>query len=206
MPTTELDALTGVPARYRQVLTDDLHLASCRDLVLTERSVIQQAIRAAKKRATLEQIAEWQDDARRYHPTTSDNDPHPWDTTASFAVSFLQRHREDQSLERRIEVEHVDLFEDRFALVPRSGRGRTGGGGEDNRVIAGERGRGVRHRRLSRRAAGPAYLGRSDGRNRRHTGVDALVVLGARHGRARQGGTRQGRAVLTSRRGPCRFR
>src|SRR6185312_16161000 len=64
---------------------------------------------------------------------------------------------------------HVDLPHDRSTLV--HGDGARG---------AGEGGRGVRHRRLSRRTARLAHLGRCDGGDRRPRGVAALARLGVR--------------------------
>ena len=49
---------------------------------------------------------------------------------------------------------------------------------KQHRRAAGEGRRRLRHRRLSRCAAGPAHLGRRDGRDRRHRGAAALARLG----------------------------
>jgi hypothetical protein len=106
--STELEAL-AIPARYRLVLTDQMQLSTHRDLILADREAIRQAIQAARKKPpTLEEIAVWQDEARRHRPVPPDN-PDPWDTSASFVVCFQQRPRPDQSWERRIEVEHTEV-------------------------------------------------------------------------------------------------
>ncbi len=60
-----------------------------------------------------------------------------------------------------------------------------------HRRAAGEGGRRLRHRRLSRRAAGPAHLGRRDGRDRRHRGAAALARLGVRRSRGRDARRKQ---------------
>ncbi len=80
-------------------------------------------------------------------------------------------------------VLHIDLPEDRRPLVHRIACRRPGQGGEATGVAAGKARRGLRHRRLSRRAAGSAHLGRRHRGNRRHPGAAALAGLGRRPGR-----------------------
>ncbi len=64
-------------------------------------------------------------------------------------------------------VVHLDLPEADRAVVRRAAARRTVGGRQARRGAAGGRRRGLRHRRPPRRAAGPAHLGRRDGRDRR---------------------------------------
>ena len=78
-------------------------------------------------------------------------------------------------------VEHVDLPEDRFALVSGPERRRTRKSGETDRHAAGTGTHCLRHRFVPRRPAWPAHLGRRDGRDQRYRGPDALVSVGARY-------------------------
>ena len=111
MTATELDAIGTIATKYRQVLTDQLHLATCRDLVLAERPAIVAAIRAAKKRPvpSLEDVAGWQDEARHLHATAQTTRTEQWDRSATFVVCFQERRRPDQAWDRQIEVEHTEL-------------------------------------------------------------------------------------------------
>ena len=81
-------------------------------------------------------------------------------------------------------VLHVDLPEDRRAVVHRAGGSGPGTGGEADGGAAGEGRRRLRHRVLSRCAARPAHLGRRDGRDRGYRGAAALARLGARRSAA----------------------
>ena len=73
----------------------------------------------------------------------------------------------------------------KFTDAPDQGRrGFRQGGGQAAR----SRGRRLRHRRLPRRAAGPADLVRRHGRDRRRRGADALARLGLRRPRSQRCG------------------
>ena len=111
MTATELDAIGTIATKYRQVLTDQLHLTTCRDLVLAERPTIVAAIRAAKKRPapSLEDVARWQDEARRHHATAQSTRAEQWERHATFVVCFQERRSADQTWDRQIEVEHTEL-------------------------------------------------------------------------------------------------
>ena len=65
---------------------------------------------------------------------------------------------------RQHPFQHFGLHQDDRSLV-RAWRRRQGRRRQEDREPAGEGRRGARHRRLSRRAAGPAHLVRRDGRN-----------------------------------------
>ena len=111
MTATELDAIGTIAAKYRQVLTDQLHLTTCHDLLLAERPAIVAAIRAAKKRPvpSLEDVAGWQDEARRHHATAQSTRAEQWERHATFVVCFQERRRADQTWDRQIEVEQTEL-------------------------------------------------------------------------------------------------
>ena len=111
MTATEIDAIDAIAAKYRHVLIDQLHLTTARDLVLAERPAIVAAIRAAKKRPvpTLEDVARWQDEARRLHATVQSTRAEHWERHATFVVCFQERRRADQTWDRQIEVEHTEL-------------------------------------------------------------------------------------------------
>ena len=114
MTATELDAIGTIAAKYRQVLTDQLHIITCRDLVLAERPAIVAAIRAAKKRPvpSLEDVAGWQDEARNHHTAVKTTAAEQWDRSATFVVCFQERRRSDHTWDRQIEVEHTELDSD----------------------------------------------------------------------------------------------
>ena len=75
-------------------------------------------------------------------------------------------------------VLHVDLPEDRRALVHGTAGGGQAQGGEADGGAAGEGRCRLRHRRVSRRAARPAHLGRGHGRDRGYRGAAAVAGLG----------------------------
>jgi len=114
MAANELDAIKMAPS-YRKVLVEQLHVTTWRDLVLTERSMIIDAIKTAKvaRRPSLEQVAAWQDDARRHLGERPEQkarpEPDPWDQKASFIVCFQERRRPDLGWERRVEVTQAEV-------------------------------------------------------------------------------------------------
>ena len=111
---------------------------------------------------------------------------------------------------------HVDLHQDSRSLVPGPGAGRTDGCGEKDRVSARGRGRGLRHRHVSRGPSRHPSVGRSDRRDLRPRTALPLagLGLGAGSGLASAGGCRRGAAarraprcqVCTKRTAPERWR
>ena len=87
-------------------------------------------------------------------------------------------------------LEHQRLPEGGRSGGRRAARRRPGRVRQGARELAREGEGRLRHRRLSRRAAGLAHLVRRDGRDRRRRGADAMarLRLRCREGQARQGG------------------
>ena len=79
-------------------------------------------------------------------------------------------------------VVHVDLPEDRGAVVRRAGRPAQAEAAKQIAALLEKEGVAYDIARLSRRAAGPAHLGRRDGGDRRYRGAAAVAGLGARRG------------------------
>ena len=119
MPTADLVAIASIAPKYRNVLTNRLHLTTCRDLVLARRQEISDAMRAARTRPlpSLEQIAVWQDEARLQMMTLLDPLT-PWEDAASFIVCFRQRHLASGGWERQIEVARAEVESEQGAASP----------------------------------------------------------------------------------------
>ena len=81
-------------------------------------------------------------------------------------------------------LQHLGLHHDHRSLVRGPVRRRQGRSRQEDRLAAGQGRRGAGHRRLSRRAAGPAHLVRRHGREGRSRGPDALARLGLVAGQA----------------------
>ena len=98
---------------YRRVLVEHLGVTTCRDLILAERRVISDAMHAARlaRKPSLEQIAVWQDDARRQLNDRSKAaaGDELWNQTASFIVCFQERDLGDRGWERRVEVVQAEV-------------------------------------------------------------------------------------------------
>lgn len=115
MAENQLDDIKKMAPSYRKVLIEQLHLTTWLDLVLSDRQVIVEAMQTAKvkRRPSLEQVAAWQDEARRHLTSRSDQDSNPneepWDQKASFVVCFQERRKLDQGWERRIEVAQTEV-------------------------------------------------------------------------------------------------
>jgi hypothetical protein len=112
MAATGLDAIKMAQS-YRRVLVEHLGMTTCRDLVLAERHVISDAMQAARlaRKPSLEQIAVWQDDARRQlnDRATSAASDELWNQAASFIVCFQERDLGDRGWERRVEILQAEV-------------------------------------------------------------------------------------------------
>jgi hypothetical protein len=105
----ELNAIKVAPS-YKKVLIEQMRMTTCRELVLAERHVIIEAMKQAKvpRKPTLEQVAVWQDEARRYRPEQLATGE-PWVRKADFVVSFQERSDPDRGWERRVEVAQAEV-------------------------------------------------------------------------------------------------
>ena len=95
-------------------------------------------------------------------------------------------------------LQHLGLPQGRRPCGRQAFRRRAGGVRQGHRRGAGEGGRRLRHRRLSRRAVRLAHLVRLDGRARRRRGAHPLARLGLRQeqGRAAPGGVAVSLTIL----------
>ena len=108
MAADELSSIPDIQDKHRRVLARELKITTFRALARADRRDIHRAMRNLRPRATLEQIARWQDHARSRlsEPVTDQSDWHP---AASFAVVFAQRQAKDGEWEHRIEVERTEV-------------------------------------------------------------------------------------------------
>jgi hypothetical protein len=104
----DLNSIPDLQDKHRRVLAEELKITTCRALVHADRRDIHRAMRNLRPRPTLEQIAQWQDDARS-RLSEAAMDPADWHTAASFAVVFAQRQADGGSWERRLEVERTEV-------------------------------------------------------------------------------------------------
>ena len=113
--TDDLSSIPGMRDRHRQVLAEELHVTTVHGLVLADRHAIIAALKKAKMRRpllpTLEEIAEWQDHARRLRAEGM-TDSSDWDRFATFVVSFEERGR-GRGRERQLVVEQTELEPER---------------------------------------------------------------------------------------------
>ena len=109
MAVDDLAGIPGLQDKHRKTLSEVLQVTTARGMVLTERQLILSAMRQRRvnPRPTLEEIADWQDHARRRlrEPTAS---PSEWDRAATFVVSFEHRLLSGDQ-ERRLAVEQAEL-------------------------------------------------------------------------------------------------
>jgi hypothetical protein len=113
--TDDLSSIPGMRDRHRQVLAEQLHVTTVYGLVLADRHAIIAALKRSKMRRpllpTLEEIAEWQDHARRFRAGDM-TDGSDWDRFATFVVSFEERGR-GRGRKRQLVVEQTELEPER---------------------------------------------------------------------------------------------
>ena len=106
MPIDDLSALAGVDERHRAVLGEKLGVMSCYELILADRQRIVEAFGRKSFKPTLEDVAAWQDEARRKRMAAAAATD--WEEVASFAVVFEQRPR-GEGTEHRVLVEQTEV-------------------------------------------------------------------------------------------------
>ncbi len=115
MEINDLDQLDGPSGEQLEVLADKLSITTPRQLILAERQTIVDGFGRRKIKPTLEEVAEWQDEARRRlgraasGPT--DADDQGWDQVAAFVVAFEERQG-DEGPERRVAAEQAEVEPD----------------------------------------------------------------------------------------------
>jgi hypothetical protein len=116
MPINGLSAISGLDEKRHAVLAQKLDISTCYELIMADRQRIVEAFGRRIIRPTLEEVAIWQDEARRIR-NSSINAPVPaitafgWEPTATFVVAFEERRRGDAT-ERRMVAEQTEVEPD----------------------------------------------------------------------------------------------
>ena len=116
MPADDLSGISGLDDRRRAVLAEKLGITTRYELIMTDRQRIADAFGRRTIRPTLEDVAVWQDEARRMRAASieaavSDAAAAGWEPTATFVVAFEERTR-GKALERRIVAEQNEVEPD----------------------------------------------------------------------------------------------
>jgi hypothetical protein len=104
MASDDLSAIPGLEEKHRRVLAD-LGVTSAESLAAADQKQIHGAMRRLRPRPTVDDIAAWQEHARRYGPSAVEAE---WERAATFVVSFEQR-RGAHGAERQLLVERTEL-------------------------------------------------------------------------------------------------
>ena len=123
MPTDDLSGISGLDDRHRTVLDQKAGITSYYELIMADRQRIVDAFGRRTYRPTPEQVAEWQDEARRLRASAIDASLSPtespeWEPVAMFVVAFEER-RHGEASERRIAAEQTEI-ESGVSPQPRS--------------------------------------------------------------------------------------
>jgi hypothetical protein len=113
MPTDDLSGISGLDDRHRTVLDQKAGITSYYELIMADRQRIVDAFGRRTYRPTTEQVAEWQDEARRLRAAAIDASLSPtespeWEPVAMFVVAFEER-RQGEASERRIVAEQTEI-------------------------------------------------------------------------------------------------
>jgi hypothetical protein len=123
MPTDDLSGISGLDDRQRAVLDQKAGITSFYELIMADRQRIIDTFGRRTYRPTLEQVAVWQDEARRLRASARDvslsaAESLEWEPAAMFVVAFEERRHEEAS-ERRIVAEQTEI-ESGVSPQPRS--------------------------------------------------------------------------------------
>jgi hypothetical protein len=113
MPINDLSGISGLDDRRRAVLAEKLEITNCYELIMADRQRIVDAFGRRTIRPTLEEVAAWQDEARRIHASSIDASVSEiaasgWEPTATFVVAFEKRGQGD-AMERRVVAEQTEV-------------------------------------------------------------------------------------------------
>jgi hypothetical protein len=113
MPIHDLSGISRLDDRRRDVLAQKLGITNWYDLIMADRRRIVDAFGRRTIRPTLEEVAAWQDEARRMRASSIDASAASiaasgWEPTAMFVVAFEQR-RQGDAMERRIVAEQTEV-------------------------------------------------------------------------------------------------
>jgi hypothetical protein len=113
MPINDLSCISGLDDRRRAVLAQKLEITNCYELIMADRQRIADAFGRRTIRPTLEEVAVWQDEARRMHASSIDASVSAiaasgWEPAATFVVAFEERGQAD-AMERRVVAEQTEI-------------------------------------------------------------------------------------------------
>lgn len=107
MSVDDLNSIPGLEDKHIQALANQLHITTFRGLASAESDAVHRAMSRFRPRPGPEEIAKWQDQARRKLNTPVIG-PSDWHPAASFAVVFSHRQTSGR-WERRIEAERTEV-------------------------------------------------------------------------------------------------
>jgi hypothetical protein len=113
MPINELSGIGGLDNKQRAVLAQKLEITTCYELIMADRQQIVDAFGRRTIRPTLEDVAVWQDEARRMRASSVDGSgsamaSSEWEPVAMFVVAF-EELRSGDATERQIVAELTDI-------------------------------------------------------------------------------------------------
>ena len=113
MPVNDLSDVAGLDEKQRAVLSQKLDITICYELIMGDRQRIVDAFGRRTIRPTLEDVAVWQDEARRIYASSIDASVSTitspgWEQAAAFVVAFEERRRGDAT-QRRIVAEQAEI-------------------------------------------------------------------------------------------------
>ena len=113
MPINDLSGISGLDDKRRAVLAQKAEITNCYELIMADRQRIVDAFGRRNYRPTLEDVAVWQDEARRMRAASMDASVSAmassmWEPVAMFVVAFEERRRGD-AMERQIVAEQTEI-------------------------------------------------------------------------------------------------
>ena len=106
MPTDDLSSIPGLEDKHLRALAKQ-QVTDLRSFADADQREIYKAMANIRPRPNLEQVAQWQEEARS-RLEEAETDPSGWHRVASFAVVFARRQADD-TWERRVEVERTEV-------------------------------------------------------------------------------------------------
>lgn len=113
MPADDLSGISGLDDRRRDVLAQKLEISTCYELIMADRQRIVDVFGRRTIKPTLEEVSEWQDEARRIRAASIDASASAtaasgWQSAATFVVAFEERGQ-GEAVERRIVAEQTEV-------------------------------------------------------------------------------------------------
>jgi len=113
VPANDLSEVGGLDDKQSTVLSQKLGITSCYELIMADRQRIVDAFGRRIIRPTLDDVAVWQDEARRLYASSIDASVSSitspgWEQTAAFVVAFEER-RQGTATDRRMVAEQAEI-------------------------------------------------------------------------------------------------